>query len=614
LLSNVQRLLPFWLVLAAFAAGRAPIMWALALLLASAASLLTPRPEKLSTFGELVVCLLVLAVPVMWSKGQEDLSPAISFTLVVLCTFAARSFLQMPLLGAAADRVLVLAAAVAIGLGLRSAAYPLLMTACSFTLFGGAKREGPRRHIERSTWFALGLAALSLGALLLLFPWLNNATNRRFSHYLQGRGSQTGFSPTVRLDGAGSIETSDAIALRVHARGGANIDGLDYLRGSVLDRFDGSAWSASSLSIREGETSHGPRVGTPTGPFADVQSEHRAPYVFAPLGSSVWSIHRLSADAFGVWRAGGLGIDHWALLDTHGRDNDRNYDRERSGANMNAQPPTAADLELPAALVPQLRALAQSWTEGAANDSERIERLTAKLRQFEYSLDRGAGPKRTGNPLLHFLLVSQKGHCEFFASSLIALARTLEIPARMVTGFRVVERNGYGHYAVVRARHAHAWAEVYDGARWQTIDATPASVSRPASDSRGVRSLLDHLGVQAQRAYDLALATPERTLPVLVVIVVTGLLLRYFLLRRRKRASAAQHESAPQAFIDFSAKLASLGFTRAPDETLRAFAERLQAASQGAYAQQLLRYAAARYNPKAGDDAWRHALIEITKE
>ena len=35
-----------------------------------------------------------------------------------------------------------------------------------------------------------------------------------------------------------------------------------------------------------------------------------------------------------------------------------------------------------------------------------------------------------------FLFVRKKGHCEYFASSMAVMLRTLGIPSRMVTGFQ----------------------------------------------------------------------------------------------------------------------------------------------------------------------------------
>jgi transglutaminase-like putative cysteine protease len=68
------------------------------------------------------------------------------------------------------------------------------------------------------------------------------------------------------------------------------------------------------------------------------------------------------------------------------------------------------------------------------------------------------------------------GHCEYFATAMVILARAAGIPARYVTGYLQGERNRFSRRFVVRQSDAHAWAEVYfPGAGWVTFDATPAA-------------------------------------------------------------------------------------------------------------------------------------------
>ena len=55
----------------------------------------------------------------------------------------------------------------------------------------------------------------------------------------------------------------------------------------------------------------------------------------------------------------------------------------------------------------------------------------------------------------------------------VVFLRLVEIPARVVTGYRSVERDDQGRFRV-RARHAHAWIEVaYEGLGWVPYDPTP---------------------------------------------------------------------------------------------------------------------------------------------
>ena len=110
---------------------------------------------------------------------------------------------------------------------------------------------------------------------------------------------------------------------------------------------------------------------------------------------------------------------------------------------------------------------------GTANQV-RARALARHLREhYRYSL---RNPPASGDtdPIVRFLFEHKRGHCELYAGALAAMARTIGIPARVVTGYRVSEYNDLGGYYVVRKGHAHAWTEIYDPSRgWMPVDATP---------------------------------------------------------------------------------------------------------------------------------------------
>lgn len=96
--------------------------------------------------------------------------------------------------------------------------------------------------------------------------------------------------------------------------------------------------------------------------------------------------------------------------------------------------------------------------------------------QYTYSLENPPPPPGR-DPVVRFLFETRHGHCELFAAGLVALCRSVGIPARMVVGFRASEYSDLGGYYVVRQSHAHAWTEVDagPGIGWITLDATPAA-------------------------------------------------------------------------------------------------------------------------------------------
>jgi hypothetical protein len=119
-------------------------------------------------------------------------------------------------------------------------------------------------------------------------------------------------------------------------------------------------------------------------------------------------------------------------------------------------------------------AMARSWA-GQGSPTEMALRIQSHLRrEFEYSLETSKAPVR--DPLGHFLFDTKKGYCEYFASSMAVMLRTLGVPSRVATGFQSGYFNDVSGLYVVRASDAHAWVEAWiDSRGWVTFDPTPAA-------------------------------------------------------------------------------------------------------------------------------------------
>lgn len=101
-------------------------------------------------------------------------------------------------------------------------------------------------------------------------------------------------------------------------------------------------------------------------------------------------------------------------------------------------------------------------------------------------------PDGAGDPLVRWLASREAGHCELFAGSLVLLARTAGLPARVVTGFRGGTWNAYSDNFSIRNSDAHAWCEVYDAAAgsWLRVDPTPGAVVGPGAQAKGEATLV----------------------------------------------------------------------------------------------------------------------------
>jgi len=127
--------------------------------------------------------------------------------------------------------------------------------------------------------------------------------------------------------------------------------------------------------------------------------------------------------------------------------------------------------------------LAQQWTQGATNPYDEAADIESHLRGpgFTYTLT----PPRTPAgqwPIVYFLDTSHQGYCQYFASAMGAMLRSLGIPAVLVTGYG--PGTATGHFTSARqpifqvtSTDAHAWVEAYfPGYGWIPFEPTPTSL------------------------------------------------------------------------------------------------------------------------------------------
>ncbi len=145
-------------------------------------------------------------------------------------------------------------------------------------------------------------------------------------------------------------------------------------------------------------------------------------------------------------------------------------------SNSRAYPPRMVLLytQLPAHLDPRVGRLAQQITANSPSNYLRAKAIEVYLQaNFGYTLQLPGHPE--ADPLAAFLFERKKGHCEYFASSMAVMLRTLGIPARVVNGFRGGEFNDVAGSYIVREKDAHSWVEAYfPEYGWVTFDPTPS--------------------------------------------------------------------------------------------------------------------------------------------
>lgn len=114
-----------------------------------------------------------------------------------------------------------------------------------------------------------------------------------------------------------------------------------------------------------------------------------------------------------------------------------------------------------------------------------IEYYLRESGQYTYSLDASVVDSKI-DPVEDFLFNRKTGHCEYFATALTLMLRAVDIPARVVSGYKGGIEHGNSESSATRLysfevqkRYAHLWSEAWvdsdadNGWGWTTFDATP---------------------------------------------------------------------------------------------------------------------------------------------
>ncbi|HMG44428.1 MAG TPA: DUF3488 and transglutaminase-like domain-containing protein [Acidimicrobiales bacterium] len=256
-----------------------------------------------------------------------------------------------------------------------------------------------------------------------------------------------------------------------------------YWRLTALDAFDGTIWKSTyDTAEAEGELPESVPPGTPT---VTVRQE----FTIAALGQ-IWlpsayeprSIDVENGMTVKYDRASGTLIVPRDLSSSDGL----TYTVESTVPSsfpieqLRAAPTQVSEeiqdryTALPDDFSQNVTDLALSLTSDKATTYDKMMALQGYLQSYDYTLDvqRGHGK----NALERFLFEERRGYCEQFAAAFAAMARSIDIPARVAVGFTKGdedETNQDGLFRV-KGRNAHAWPEVYfEGLGWVPFEPTP---------------------------------------------------------------------------------------------------------------------------------------------
>ena len=346
-------------------------------------------------------------------------------------------------------------------------------------------RSGLRRFHPRlaalTAVITVGILGLTAG-LFFMLPRTADAALRRL---VSKRFYLPGFSNQFTLGEIGEIKTTSRPVMHVQFSDGQAPANLKW-RGATLSDFNGRAWFEPSTdprwipAVAKGvfqlaDDRQRRRLGRSVHYHIRLNSIDSDVLFFAGRPDSVYLKQlTIMARGDGSYRLGhppaeGFFYDVYGWLGDTGAE-DFLGTRERRQY-----------LSLPPMLDPRIPELARNTVRGLDNDADRAFAVARYLRRaYGYTLELPS--HEVADPLAYFLFTRKKGHCEYFASAMAVMLRTLGIPSRLVTGFQSGIFNPLTDLYVIRASDAHSWVEAWlPGRGWTTFDPTPPDPSPGAN-------------------------------------------------------------------------------------------------------------------------------------
>jgi len=291
-----------------------------------------------------------------------------------------------------------------------------------------------------------------------------------------GSALQAGF-PRQHLLGSGP-ELAETLVMTVKITGGTIDDNRDlltlplYWRSLAYDEYTGSGWRSSDIAVRSYKAGE-PVIATDSDEYNMIQIDVRmAPgqtrYLYA-----AGEIITADEDFKIAYRP---TVHYTEVLAAHG--DFMGSSIEKSSYQVQSLVPAVTEddlrdvseeypqwvveryLALPSALPARVGSLAVELTQDEITPYDKVKRLEEYLRGYEYTLDISP-PDFQQDIVDNFLFDLRKGYCDYYASAMVVMARSIGIPARLVIGYALGTFDEVNRRYIVTEADAHSWVEVY---------------------------------------------------------------------------------------------------------------------------------------------------------
>ncbi len=319
---------------------------------------------------------------------------------------------------------------------------------------------------------------------------------------LNYKGTGGGASFGTSMNFHGPLTRTNNLIMHVRAPEGR------YWRAVVRDRYTSAGWTISDHTVVPGPAANTPLPGAGLGPGRERITQQYT--IFTPAGTQLYAASqpievsmdtRLLLGGPGAQQEQASEDSIAQLLARVVLFQGQSYSVVSAVPNVDIKSLREAGSDYPPALYEQytqlpdtvparVGELAQQLTTGLDTPFDKARTLETYLRALPYN-ELIPGPRPGEDGVDYFLFRERQGYCDYYASSMAVMLRSLGIPARLAQGYNQGSLLDSGVYEI-RQLNAHTWVEVYfPGYGWVEFEPTAAE---PGIERPGTASEYDYAG------------------------------------------------------------------------------------------------------------------------
>ena len=275
--------------------------------------------------------------------------------------------------------------------------------------------------------------------------------------------SQTtiGFSEEMNFHDISQKFEDDGIAMRVILK--PNFKATLYWRGLVLSEYNGFTWKKGLETSSSFKTLEAIPAGAPVH-YEILLEPHQKRWLFYQDNPAASNPVLLYDPSLGLIQQNGSAI--FQPFDYSIIEKPTEFQKLTSAEyQQNTQLPPFGN--------PKLRAWAKrQYALANSSPAQMIQMIGTHIHQqgYWYSLDSG-DPGLSANLMDKFWFDTKRGYCEYYASAVTFILRSVGVPARIVIGYHGGFWNPIAQFLTVQQNEAHAWLEYWqDETGWQRFD------------------------------------------------------------------------------------------------------------------------------------------------